>query len=157
MKCCSRFKTWCFRLSWKATGLTATTVNADGATVAGATFTLVRGGAVNDNFVVFAKARLAEAIKVVDMLNLAAEFAVTADGPGGITRMVANEALPSAVPGIRVSMTHVNPDAVKVVRALKETVTLPSPTATADAVRRLHELRRRDLSRRANSAHRSGH
>ena len=113
-------------------GLTATTVNDAGATEAGATFTQVRGGAVNDNFVVFAKAA-GQAIKVADMLNLAAEFAVTADGPGGITRMVANKALPSAVPGIRVSMTHVNPDAVKVVRALKETVTLPSPTATADA------------------------
>ena len=113
--------------------LTATTVDDDGETVTGATFTLGRGGAVDDNFVVFAKASDAAAIKVADMLNLAAEFAVTADGPGGITRMVANKALPSAVPGIRVSMTHTNPDAVKVVRALKETVTQPSPTPTADA------------------------
>ena len=36
--------------------------------------------------------------------------------------MVTNEALPSSLPGIMVSMTHRNPDAVKVIRALKETV-----------------------------------
>ena len=89
-----------------------------------ATFTHVRGGAEDDNFVVFAKATGAE-IKATDILTLTAEFAVTADGPGGITRMVTNEALPSNLPGIKVSMTHTNPDAVQVVRALKETVTLP--------------------------------
>jgi hypothetical protein len=95
-------------------------------------FTHVRGGAVDDNFVVFRKTGNTGDIKATDTLTLMAEFAVTGDGPGGITRMVTNEALPSNLPGIMVSMTHRNPDAVKVIRALKETVTLPM-MAMADA------------------------
>jgi hypothetical protein len=109
--------------------LTTTMTAEDGRS--GASFTLVRGGAVDDNFVVFSKAQ-DDDIKATDELTLAAKFAVTADGPGGITRMVTNEALPSNLPGIMVSMTHRNPDAVKVIRALKETVTLPM-MAMADA------------------------
>ena len=105
---------------------------AAGGVRSGASFTLVRGGAVDDNFVVFSKAE-GNDIKATDELTLAANFAVTADGPGGITRMVTNEALPSNLPGIMVSMTHRNPDAVKVIRALKETVTLPPMMAMADA------------------------
>ena len=66
-----------------------------GDTRPGASFTLIRGGAVDDNFVVFSKADGDTDIKATDELTLAANFAVTADGPGGITRMVTNEALPS--------------------------------------------------------------
>ena len=90
-----------------------------------ATFTLQRGGAVEDNFAVFAKVA-GEPIRGADMLTLTAEFAVTGDGPGGIARTIMNEALPTTLPNIRVTATHTNPNAVKVARALKETVTLPS-------------------------------
>ena len=95
-------------------------------------FTLSRGGAPGDNFVLFTKATGAEAIGAKDMLTLTAKFAVTADGPGGITRVVTNKALPTAV-GLAVTMTHTNPDAVKVARALKETVIPADPTPKADA------------------------
>ena len=103
-----------------------------GTTTVGATFTLQRGGAMEDNFAVFHKAS-GEAIATDDMLTLAASFAVTADGPGGIVRMITNEALPSAIPGIKISMTHTNSDAVKVARALKETVMPAEPMPKADA------------------------
>ena len=95
-----------------------------------ATFQLSRGGAVEDNFAVFVKSG-GGAIGATEMLTLAAEFAITGDGPGGITRMISNEALPSSLPGIMVSMTHENADAVKVVRALKETVVAANPMADA--------------------------
>jgi hypothetical protein len=47
--------------------------------------------------------------------------------------MITNEALPSAIPGIKISMTHTNSDAVKVARALKETVMPAEPMPKADA------------------------
>ena len=88
-------------------------------------FALSRGGAVGDNYVMFAKQSTDNSIGKDDTLTLTASFSVTADGPGGITRTVTNKALPSNV-GLAVSMTHTNPDAVKVVTALKEMVTLPA-------------------------------
>lgn len=108
------------------TGDPLTATVASSSTHTPAEFTHVRGGAVDDSFVVFRKADTPMTeIKATDKLTLAAKFAVTGDGPGGITRMVTNGALPTTLPGIKVSMTHTNPDAVKVMRALKETVTLP--------------------------------
>ena len=90
---------------------------------------------MEDNFAVFEKVGNGGAPTIVakDTLNLAAKFAVTGAGPGGITRMVTNGALPSNLPGIKVSMTHTNPDAVKVARALKEMVKPADPTPKADA------------------------
>lgn len=122
-----------FSAAVTATSLVTTAVpDAQGNARTGASYTLVRGGAVEDNFVVFAKTG-AETIAAADTLTLTAEFAITEDGPGGITRMITNEALPTTLPGIKVSMTHVNPDAVKVERALKEMVVAADPMPRADA------------------------
>ena len=97
-------------------------------------FAVSRGGASGDNFVMFTKnaATTGEDIGAMDMLTLTAQFAVTADGPGGITRTVTNKAL-SAGTGLSVTMTHENADAIKVVRALKVTVTPPAAVPQADA------------------------
>ena len=95
-------------------------------------FLVSRGGAPGDNFVMFTQNAIDNDIGTKDMLTLTANFAVTADGPGGITRTVTNKAL-SAGTGLPVTMTHVNADAVKVVRALKVTAAPPATLPQADA------------------------
>ena len=95
-------------------------------------FAVSRGGAPGDNFVMFTQNATDNDIGAKDMLTLTANFAVTADGPGGITRTVTNKAL-SAGTGLPVTMTHVNADAVKVVRALKVTAAPPATLPQADA------------------------
>lgn len=113
------------------TGLVATRAS-DTDTDAVATFARVRGGAQDDNYVVFGAETSSNVIKANDMLTLTATFAVTADGPGGIIRTVTNKNL-SATTGLAVTMTHENPEAIKVVRALKETVMPADPNPMAAA------------------------
>ena len=110
-------------------GLVATAA-ADGGTAP--TFTKTRGGAVDDNYAVFMVASGSEDIAAKDMLTLRATFKITADGPGGIIRTVTNKNL-AATTGLAVTKTHENPDAIKVVRALKETVTPTDPNPMAAA------------------------
>ena len=96
-------------------------------------FVVSRGGAPGDNFVMFVKTDVVDQdIGAKDMLTLTAKFAVTADGPGGITRTVTNKALSTGT-GLAVTMTHVNADAVKVARALKVTAAPPTAVPQADA------------------------
>ena len=96
-------------------------------------FVISRGGAPGDNFVMFTQNATDNDIGHMDVLTLTAQFAVTADGPGGITRTVTNKALPSGT-GLLVTNIHENADAVKVAPTLKVTVKSPTMMPRADAV-----------------------
>ena len=96
-------------------------------------FTIATGGQAGDAMVVFRMDNNATAVETTTLIVLNAEFAVSADGNGSVTRTVTNQTLASLnIPGVDGSMTHTASGAIKLGSGIKETAMPMNATAAVE-------------------------